>query len=90
VLWRGLDPARVEAEAAAASEDLARAVSDDNARVLGPAPSPRAFLAGKHRWQALVKARSPATIRKAVEALEARKADKAVELAIDVDPVSLL
>lgn len=90
VLWRGPDPERVEAEANRACEALAAAVASESARVLGPAPSPRAFLAGKHRFQALVKARGPGAIKRAVAALEAHAGDKAVEVAVDVDPVSLL
>jgi primosomal protein N' (replication factor Y) len=90
LLWRGADSTRVEAEAAAACDELLRALASENAKVLGPAPSPRAFLAGKHRWQALVKARAPGTIQRAIAELESRKGDAAVEVAIDVDPVSLL
>ncbi|MBI3722397.1 primosomal protein N' [bacterium] len=90
VLWRSPSPARVEAEAEAAVADLKDALSGKEAAVLGPAPSPRRYLAGKHRWQALVKARSPGAIKAAVGALEARGGDKAVEMALDVDPVSLL
>jgi primosomal protein N' (replication factor Y) len=90
VLWRGPDPGRVEAEATASCEELARTLASENARVLGPAPSPRAYLAGKHRFQALVKAPVPSTIRRAMAAIEARAGDKAVEVILDVDPVHLL
>jgi primosomal protein N' (replication factor Y) len=90
VLWRGPDARRVSDEADAAARDLRAALAAENVRVLGPAPSPRAYLAGKHRFQALVKATTTAGVKKAVAALEARGGDKAVELILDVDPVFLL
>ncbi|MEZ0229367.1 MAG: primosomal protein N', partial [Planctomycetota bacterium] len=90
ILWRGPDPKRVEAEAAAACEYLRGALVKENVKVLGPAPSPRAYLAGKHRFQALVKASGPAAIKKAVVAVEAREGDSKVEVALDVDPFHLL
>jgi primosomal protein N' (replication factor Y) len=90
VLFRGPDPERVKGEAEAACADLRAALAKENARVLGPAPSPRAYLAGKHRFQALVKASAPAAIKKAIAALEARSGDKKVELVLDVDPFHLL
>jgi primosomal protein N' (replication factor Y) len=88
VLWRGPEAKRVETEADAACADLRSAVTD--VKVLGPAPSPRAFLAGKHRFQALVKAPTPLAVKKAVAALEARTGDAAVEVILDVDPFHLL
>jgi primosomal protein N' (replication factor Y) len=89
-LWRGPAPDRVAAEADAACSDLRAALAQENARVLGPAPSPRAYLSGKHRFQALVKAATPATIKRAVAALEARRGNNQVEVVLDVDPFNLL
>jgi primosomal protein N' (replication factor Y) len=89
-LWRGAALDRVEAEARAACDDLRAAMEKENARVLGPAPSPRAYLSGKHRLQALVKAPTPLAIKRAVAALESRAGDKQVELVLDVDPFHLL
>ncbi len=89
-LWRGADEKRVQEEASAACADLRALLAKENAKVLGPAPSPRAYLAGKHRVQALVKASGPGTIKRAVSALEARAGDPQVELVLDVDPFHLL
>jgi primosomal protein N' len=90
VLWRGPDAKRVSEEAQAAVDDLRASLAKENVRVLGPAPSPRAYLAAKHRFQALVKASTPTAIKKAAAALEARGGDKQVETILDVDPFHLL
>ena len=91
VLWRGPEEAAVRGEAEAAVEALRAACQADPEvlGVLGPAPSPRAFLAGKVRWQALIKA-SARGVRGALEALRQRKAPAKVEVVLDVDPYHLL
>lgn len=90
LLLRGPDERRVQDEAVRVVEDLRKTcVGQDGVRaVLGPAPSPRAYLTGKFRWQALVKA-SPEGIRRVVQHLEANK-PKSVEWLVDVDPHHLL
>jgi len=57
--------------------------------VLGPAASPRAYLANKFRYQLLVKA-SAGGVRAALAALEAEKLPAHVERILDVDPFHLL
>ncbi|HWP43519.1 MAG TPA: primosomal protein N', partial [Blastocatellia bacterium] len=80
-----------------ASIDLARelreATTDSSLRVLGPAPAPIARLKGEHRFQILIKARSRARAREALDAAM----DRAMALghnprsiSIEVDPVSLM
>jgi primosomal protein N' (replication factor Y) len=91
VLWRGPaeDPVRAEAEAAVEALRAACQGDPEVLGVLGPAPSPRAFLAGKLRWQALIKG-TVRGVRTALAALRARKAPAGVEVVLDVDPYHLL
>ncbi|MBI2346726.1 MAG: primosomal protein N' [Deltaproteobacteria bacterium] len=61
--------------------------------VLGPAPSPFKKLAGKFRWQLLIKTPSPASVPALTHtalAHAAAHAPRGVKCACDVDPVSLL
>ena len=91
LLWRGPKEEAVRGEAEAAVLALRAACQGDPEvqGVLGPAPSPRAFLAGKLRWQALVKA-TPKGVRTALGLLGARRAPAGVEAILDVDPYHLL
>jgi primosomal protein N' (replication factor Y) len=90
VLVRGERDERVRVEAERLVLDLKDSLDEKRARVLGPAPSPRAYLAGRFRWQALVKASSAAVVRELVARLEGRKLEAGVDLAVDVDPYFLL
>ncbi|MBI4365267.1 MAG: primosomal protein N' [Deltaproteobacteria bacterium] len=61
--------------------------------VLGPAPAPLKKLAGKYRWQLLVKAGSARALAPIAQAAITHAADHAprgIHVACDVDPVSLL
>ncbi|MEZ6186800.1 MAG: primosomal protein N' [Planctomycetota bacterium] len=91
VLFRGPDAKAVEAEAEAATAELRAAEGEDPDvwAVLGPAPSPRAYLAGKFRFQCLIKG-SPRGVRVCLELLERRKRARGVDLVTDVDPYNLL
>lgn len=87
-LWRGPREEEVRAEAERACAALRAA--PEGFTLLGPAPSPRAYLAQKFRWQALVKG-DAAVIRRAIARLEAeRPRGDRVQLILDVDPVHLL
>jgi primosomal protein N' (replication factor Y) len=90
LLLRGPDEGRVQAEAARVVEGLrVRCGEPAGVRaILGPAPSPRAFLTGKYRWQVLVKA-SAEGVRRVIAAVEADR-PRQVEWVIDVDPHHLL
>ena len=91
VLFRGPDAQAVEAEAGRAVAEL-QAVQAENPEVwavLGPAPSPRAYLAGKFRFQCLVKG-SAQGVRACLLLLEARKRVSGVGLVTDVDPYHLI
>jgi primosomal protein N' (replication factor Y) len=90
LLVRGKDEAKVQAEAARVVESLRAALGPEQGvnAVLGPAPSPRAFLTGKFRWQAIVKAALDG-VRAAVAHLE-KGPPKGVEWTLDVDPYHLL
>jgi primosomal protein N' (replication factor Y) len=57
--------------------------------ILGPAPSPRAYLTNKFRFQLLVKATATG-VRAALAVLEQEKLPKSVERVLDVDPFHLL
>lgn len=89
VLWRGPREDEVRAEAEALTAALRGRADACGLAVLGPAPSPRAFLAGKYRWQALIKADAPG-IRAAIREAEARRPATRVKTVLDVDPVHLL
>ncbi|MBL4849541.1 MAG: primosomal protein N' [Planctomycetes bacterium] len=57
--------------------------------VLGPVPSPRAYLSNKFRYQLLIKG-SPGSIRQALACVQGVKAGAGVEVVLDVDPYHLL
>jgi primosomal protein N' (replication factor Y) (superfamily II helicase) len=91
ILFRGRDEGEVETEAASVVQEIRDAgfSSDEIFGVLGPAPSPRAYLAGKFRWQALIKGTHPG-IRRLIALLTARKRARRVDRVLDVDPFHLL
>jgi primosomal protein N' (replication factor Y) len=91
VLVRGPDADAVEAEAEHLAEHLRKARLDPQQvlGILGPVPSPRAFLAGKHRWQLLVKGSHPG-LREAIRQLDAIPVRGRLERVLDVDPFHLL
>ncbi|MBX3470713.1 MAG: primosomal protein N' [Planctomycetes bacterium] len=90
LLLRGPDERKVQDEAVRVVDDVRGAcVGQDGVRaVLGPAPSPRAYLTGKFRWQALVKA-TPEGVRRVIRHLEERR-PRGVEWLVDVDPYHVL
>ncbi len=88
-LWRGPREADVTAEAERACAALRATAEAEGYRVLGPAPSPRAYLSQRYRWQALIKG-DAAAIRRAIRRLEAERPRGDVALVLDVDPVHLL
>lgn len=91
ILVRGPVPDRVEAEADAVARTLRSAGFDKKEvhGILGPAASPRAYLAGKHRFQILVKG-SHMGVRRVLAVLALRKVPTKVERIVDVDPFHLL
>jgi len=58
--------------------------------VVGPAPAPIARVRGKHRWQLLLRAADHAPLHRVARTLAASHEIRGVQLALDVDPVSLL
>jgi primosomal protein N' (replication factor Y) len=62
----------------------------EDADVLGPSPAPLARLRGKHRWQLLLRAVEHGPLLRLGRALQAAPGLPGVELAIDVDPATLL
>ena len=88
----------VETRVQAAAERLAEAAGrliarGEPADVLGPASAPLARLRGKHRWQLLLRAADhPPLHRLARQLVESHRRSglAGVDLAVDVDPVSLL
>jgi primosomal protein N' (replication factor Y) (superfamily II helicase) len=98
VLLRGPSEERVQA----AAEDLVASVraafplpegaapsASHVTGVLGPAPSPRAYLGGKYRWQALIKA-DASGVREVIAHLADRKQPPGVDWILDVDPYHML
>jgi primosomal protein N' (replication factor Y) len=91
LLLRGPDERKVQDEAVRVVDGLRQACLGDGSgvrAVLGPAPSPRAYLTGKYRWQALVKG-SPEGLRRVIQHLEANR-PRGVDWLVDVDPQHLL
>ena len=86
-LWSGEDLAKVQ-NAAAADGDKIRAVLD-GAVLLGPNPAGLAWLKGRHRWHALVKAGSRGAAQALLDRLEnagGLPRVNGVVTAVDVDP----
>jgi primosomal protein N' (replication factor Y) len=78
-----------------AAERLAAKARDAAARgepieVLGPAPAPIARLRGKERLQILLRAEGHPALHRVARALLSERLPPGVELAVDVDPASLL
>lgn len=73
-----------------ASRVLAKELQD--ARVLGPIPSPISRIQERYRWQFLLKARGHMALRQALAALDAGGALErgALRVVVDIDPVFLL
>jgi primosomal protein N' (replication factor Y) len=59
-------------------------------RVLGPAEAPLSRLKGRTRWQLFLRAKRSTALRVLLRAAANVGAPKAVRLAVDVDPVSML
>jgi primosomal protein N' (replication factor Y) len=85
---------RVRAAAEALATEARRAIAQgEQADVLGPASSPLARLRGKHRWQLVLRAGDHAPLHRLalrMRAWHAARGPEGVELALDMDPVSLL
>ncbi len=61
--------------------------------ILGPAPAPIERVAGRHRWQILLKAHDARQLAQVIATLEQcanATSDRSVHVAIDVDPMSLM
>lgn len=70
--------------------DYLKARLPDGCRILGPAISPRAYLANKFRFQALIKAPNPGAIQSIMlEAVEFKSSTN-VEVVLDRDPAYLM
>ncbi|MDC3378944.1 primosomal protein N' [Planctomycetota bacterium] len=89
VLFRGPDEQRVQREAERVIAAVRGAAGDHLSAVLGPAPSPRAYLSNKYRWQVLIKAGTKG-VRHAIAAFDANRPTHGVECHLDVDPFDLL
>ena len=77
--------------------DLAKALRDaardSTLRILGPAPAPISRIKGEHRFQILIKARSRARAREALDMAMTKLLARGVNprsISIEVDPVSLM
>jgi primosomal protein N' (replication factor Y) len=90
VLLQGEDEAKVKERAKTTAEALQRGV-EAGVQVLGPAASPLARLKGRYRYQALLKSRDSAALRRVLDACEKElRGTKAVDVTVDVDPQSML
>ncbi|MFL6216819.1 MAG: primosomal protein N' [Blastocatellia bacterium] len=75
------------------AKELRSAVRDSGLRVLGPAPAPISRIKGEHRFQILIKARSRARAREALDAAMTRLLARGANprsISIEVDPISLM
>jgi len=97
--WSRLIALRIQGNALArvegAAERLAARARNAASRgerieVLGPAPAPLARLRGKERLQVLLRAEGHAPLHRVARMLSSEPLPPGVELAIDVDPASLL
>jgi primosomal protein N' (replication factor Y) len=92
LLFRSRDKARAEASAERAArelEDRARGLSPP-VQVLGPAPSPVLLVKGWWRYRLLLKSSSARSLHQVLEAWCFAWKDRAVQLSVDVDPLSFL
>jgi primosomal protein N' (replication factor Y) len=98
-IFSGQEEARVRDTAvnvAKLGEKLAKAiksVSGSQFEILGPAPSPRAKVKDRYRWQILLKSSSISDLRTLCTGILSRKGDMIpsnVRMEVDVDPYSLL
>jgi primosomal protein N' (replication factor Y) (superfamily II helicase) len=91
VRLQGNDEGKVRG-AAERTAALARRLiaAGEAADVLGPSPAPLARLRGKHRWQLLLRALEHGPLLRLGRALQAAPGLPGVELALDVDPATLL
>jgi primosomal protein N' (replication factor Y) len=97
--WSRLLALRIQgnvlAKVEGAAERLAARARDAASRgepieVLGPAPAPIARLRGKERLQILLRAEGHASLHRVARALLSERLPPGVELAVDVDPASLV
>lgn len=93
LVW-GADEAEVRTEAMKLSERVNETIVDimgPGWQNLGAAPCAIDKLRGQHRWHILIKAPAGSDISKLAEpVIRKRKANKKVNVAVDVDPYSLL
>jgi primosomal protein N' (replication factor Y) len=98
-IFSGQEEARVRDTAvnvAKLGEKLAKAiksVSGSQFEILGPAPSPRAKVKDRYRWQILLKSSSISDLRTLCTGILSRKGEMIpsnVRMEVDVDPYSLL
>jgi primosomal protein N' (replication factor Y) (superfamily II helicase) len=89
LLIRNEDQRRAESEATRLVDYLKQNLPE-NCKVLGPAISPRAYLANKFRFQALIKAPNPAAIQDIMFHAMDFKTTTKVEIVLDRDPAYLL
>jgi primosomal protein N' (replication factor Y) len=81
--------ALAEREAARLAQ-LARAVSGDDAEVLGPSAAPLARLKNRFRYRCILRAAKRAPLYRAANAILQAKVDRRVRVTVDIDPVSML
>jgi len=92
VVFEDRDETRVVAAARSCAEFLRRTGALEGATLLGPAEAPIALLRGRHRWHLMVRAPLAGG---GLERARARLVELAAtitrpQVAIDVDPVSML
>ena len=95
IRFSGPDAAAVTRQARAIGARLRKAAGGGKSpiQILGPIESPLPRIAGRHRWQLLIKAPGAAALRSAVGAVLASEEFQRrgpVRMTVDVDPVSML
>ena len=91
VKLQGNNEARVRGGAERAAQTARALISrGEPAEILGPAPAPLAKIRGKFRWHLILRAKDHGPLHRIGRALRATQLPAGVELALDVDPATLL
>ncbi len=80
----------VEKAARDFSQEVASSVAPSQVEVIGPAPAPISLLRNRHRWHLLLRSKSRRALHAALDAIGLVPCPGGVDLAMDVDPYSMM
>ncbi len=91
IVYRSKDEKKALLAVTKAAEILKREAVKEKVEVWGPAPAPFSKLRGQYRFQILMKAKTPAPLRRLLVLLDAKmEIPSGVHRAVDLDPQSML